>query len=352
MMRVPQGVLVAATDIGRAESCPIANVPVTRGMFPIAEDIERWRIVPRPGAPLALVLPFPGSSGITVAKINRQLTTGGDAQRLEARAKLQQNAAHEAQLILCGGVLMTYLTTWALWASQPDNTGRFLVTVRSVAELRGLERDRVGSYGRPMDSFKRDMLTLMNCGVSVAAEPKAHAIDPLIQRCEAVRGGSYYRHAGILIDTIRLKAGGSGGFAQVPMRAIQLGAHDARTVVGLAALWRPVAAATAWRGTLEGLASQLGVFRAATQRSEGRRYWPNLAGKIARVANDGGFGKLFVEGVDPGPQTTVVLTPSAELMDAYQRLRDVREEKRTSAHTANQEAAVRRLLPRAKKKRK
>jgi hypothetical protein len=128
--------------------------------------------------------------------------------------------------------------------------------------------------------------------------------------------------------------------------------HDARTVVGLAALWRPLAAATAWRGTLEELASQLGVFRAATQRSEGRRYWPNLAGKIARIANDGGFGKLFVEGVDPGSQTTVVLTPSAELMDAYQRLREVREEKRTSEHTANQEAAVRRLLLRAKKKRK
>jgi hypothetical protein len=354
-MRVPQGVLEAAADLGGDNFRRIDPAVVTSGVFPIAEDIEHWRIVPREGTPLALVLPFPGSSGITVQNLRRQLSVGDEAQKQEMRAALRGRAGHEARLVLCGNVLMSYLTTWALWATNPDPAGRFLVTTGKVADLRGFrlygERGKE-TYGKPMSSFKRDLLSLMNCGVVGTTEIKARTAEPMIQLYEIVRGGTYYRHAPLLVDTIMLKAGEAGGFAQVPMRAIRLSAYDARTVVGLAALWRPLAAATAWRGTLQELAQQLGILRATTLRTLGRAYWVELARNVARVADEGGFGRLFVEGVDPRAKTTVVLTPSPELADAYQRLRDARERARTKADVVAQEAAIRRRLPNPKRHRK
>src|SRR5882672_3218759 len=45
-MRVPQGVLVAAADLGGDNFRRIDPAVVTRGVFPIAEDIEHWKIVP------------------------------------------------------------------------------------------------------------------------------------------------------------------------------------------------------------------------------------------------------------------------------------------------------------------
>lgn len=348
MMRVPHGVLAAATAIGGDDFGKIEAAAMKNGVFPIADDIEHWKIVPRDDAPLTLVLPFPGSSGITVQNV-RQHAAEGD----EARAALRTRVAQEARLVLCGNVLMSYLTTWALWATNPDPAGRFLVTSEKVADLRGfrlLGEGRQATYGRPMTTFKRDLGHLMNCGVSGTSEIKARSVEALIQLYEVVRGGTYYRHAGVLVDTILMKAGALGGFAQVPMRAIRLGAHDARAVVGMAALWRPVAAATAWRGTLLELAQELGIFRPATQRAAGRSYWIDLARNITRVAADGGFGHLYVEGVDPTASTTVVLTPSMELTDAYQRLRDARVRARTNAEEVAQEAAVRRQLPPRKRR--
>jgi hypothetical protein len=351
-MRVPQGVLVAATDLGGDNFKRIE--PATSKAFPIAPNIEHWRIVPREGTPIALVLPFPGSSGITVQNLRHQLTTGDEAQQRETRGALRAQAGHEARLVLCGGVLMSYLTTWALWACDPDSSGRFLVTEPGVAELRGFRLypgSKGARYGKPMSSFKRDLDTLTNCGVAATSEIKAKSVEPMIQLYEIVRGGSYYRHAPLLVDTIMLKAGDLDGFAQVPMRAVRLGAHDARAVVGLAALWRPVAAAKEWRGTLQELAITIGVFRAATLRATGRSYWADLARDLTRIVQDGGFGQLFTEGIDPSAKTPVVLRPSGDLTEAYQRLREARERARAKAEVVEQEAAVRRRLPRPKRKR-
>jgi hypothetical protein len=350
MMRVPQAVLVGASEVCRAEALALSPVKVAKGMLPLPENIELWRIVPRDGASLALVLPFPGSSGITVANVGRRFSTGTDEEREEARAEMRQRAAREARLILCGNVLMSYMTAWGLWARDPDSAGRFLVNPARVAELRGFERDRVGSYGRPMVNFKRDLADLNNCCVSGTDEIKARQPEPLIQRYEVARGGVYYGHPRVLIDTIRLKAGEAGGFAQVPMQAMRLGTHDGPLIVGLAAFWRPFAADCVWSGSLESLAERLGILRDTKRRSMGRSYWRLTSDKIARVARDGGFGHLFVEGGDPSGQTTVVLTPSNELKDAYQPLRERREDRRARAQAASEEAAVRRLLPQPRRK--
>jgi hypothetical protein len=357
MMRVPQGILLAASDIGRDDFERIepadATSMLTTGMFPLVEDVAHWHIVPREGTPMSLVLPLPGASGITVQKY-RQLTTGRDSPTLQqARGEMREQAAHQARLVLTGGMLMSYLTTWALWAEHHDVGGKFLVTASKVAELRGFPLHDRGkaSYGKHMSLFKRDIETLISCGICSISEIRTKSIEPLIKLYEVVRGGKYYRHAPLLVDTIMLKAGDAAGFAQVPLRAMRLGAHDARAVIGLAALWRRSAASEPWLGSLEELAVELGVFRESARRSGGRAYWRDLADNLARVTSEGGLGGLWLKGTDPGAQTPIVLTPSAEMASAYQRLREARERARMKAEVVAQEVTVRRLLPSRRRRR-
>jgi hypothetical protein len=351
-MRVPQGVLLASADVGREDFRRIEPLG-GGGVFPLADGIVHWHIVPREGRPLSLVLPFPGSSGVTVARF-RQLAAGKDALVQEGRAAMMTQAAHEARLVLSGGMLMSYLTTWALWADECDATGKFLVTSAKVAELRGFLLRRRGtttSYGKHMSVFRRDLDALTNCGVTPASETRPKSVEPMLQPCDIVKGGKYYRHASLLIDTITTRMGDASGFAQVPLRAVRLSAHDARAVVGLAALWRTTAASTIWSGTLEELALELGVYREAHRRSAGRAYWKDLADHLTRVVTDGGFGTVWFQGSDPSTKTRVVMTPSDELVSAYQRLREARERARAKADAAKHEASVRRLLPPAQRRR-
>ncbi len=204
-----------------------------------------------------------------------------------------------------------------------------------------------------MTEFRTHVRTLEGYGIKATSEIKARSAEPLIQFYEHSSGGTYYRHAPILIDTILTQAGKQEprGFAQVPMRALRLGARDGAAVYGLSAFWRKGAAAE-WRGTLRELATEIGAFSPNEARKRGRAYWLDLAGELARVIQDGGFGALHVGGTDPGPDAPVTLTPSPELESAYVRLHDARERARARREAAEQEAAVRRQLPPARRPRR
>lgn len=329
MMRVPQGVLLAASSIRSGKIESMERAFPARDTFPIDDDMRHWTVIPREGT--TLVLPFTDASGVTVSA-----------------------SAGEARLVLSGGMLLTYLTTWALWASMPDPAGRFLVNTRHVAELRGFTAHGAGrnaSFGRPMQDFRSDLDHLTCLGIKATREIKGRTVEPMIQRYEVTRGGTYYRHAPILIDTIQAKGGEPGGFAQVPVRACRLSAHDAPTAVGLAGFWRAkiVEAALAsdapgvWRGSLRTLADELGIFRANEARKNARAYWIKLAEDIARVMHQGDFGEAHISG--EGPEAVVTLEPSPGLAGAYVALREARTRARLRADAAEQEAAVRRRLP-------
>ena len=155
------------------------------------------------------------------------------------------------------------------------------------------------------------------------------------------------RSYGSNLDTILAQAGRQepGGFAQVPVRALRLGARDGAAVYGLSAFWRRGAAAQ-WQGSLRELATEIGCFSANEARKRGRAYWLDLAGELARIVQDGGFGALHVGGSDPGPNAPCTLTPSPELESAYVRLHEARERARAKTDSIEHEAAVRRkLLP-------
>lgn len=332
-MRVPQGMLVATTDVrsGRIELVERAYPP--KDTFPIDPDMALWTVVPSEGT--SLVLPFGDISGVTVATVRGQ-----------------------AHLILSGGLLMSYLTTWALWGARPDPTGRFLVSTEEVASLRGWPRHSSGrseggaTYGKPLSEFRNHVRTLEGYGIKATSEIKARSVEPMIQFYEQRSGGTYYRHAPILVDTILAQAGRQepGGFAQVPMRALRLGARDGAAVYGLSAFWRR-GAASKWQGTLLELASAIGSYSANEARKRGRSYWLDLAHDLARIVQDGGFGALLVEGADPGPEALCTLTPSPELESAYVRLHEARERARVRKEAVEHEAAVRRKLPPRRRRR-
>jgi hypothetical protein len=331
-MRVPQGLLVATTHVrsGRIET--VERAFPAKDTFPIDPDMALWTVVPSEGT--SLVLPFADMSGVTVATVRGQ-----------------------AHLVLSGGLLMSYLTTWALWGARPDPAGRFLVSTEEVASLRGWSRRSTGrseggaTYGKPMSEFRGHVRMLEGYGIKATSEIKARSLEPMIQFYEQRSGGTYYRHAPILIDTILTQAGRQepGGFAQVPMRALRLGARDGAAVYGLSAFWRRGAAAD-WRGSLLELASAVGCYSANEARKRGRSYWLNLAGDLGRIVRDGGFGELHVGGSDPGPDAPCTLTPSAELEGAYVRLHEARERARARTEAAEHEAAVRRKLPAPKRR--
>jgi hypothetical protein len=332
-MRVPQGLLVATTQVRSGRIEKVERAFPAKDTFPIDPDMALWTVVPSEGTPL--LLPFEDASGVTVATV--------------------QGRAH---MVLSGGLLMSYLTTWALWGLRPDTAGRFLVSTGEIAELRGWPRLSAGragaggtTYGRPMTEFRGNVRTLEGYGIKATSEIKARSVEPLIQFYEHSSGGTYYRHAPILVDTILAQAGRQepGGFAQVPVRALRLGARDGAFIYGLSAFWRR-GAAEAWQGTLRELATEIGIFSPNEARKRGRAYWLDLAGELARVVRDGGFGELHVGGTDPGPDAPCTLTPSPELECAYVRLHEARERARARTESVEHEAAVRRRLPPARRR--
>lgn len=327
--RVPQGFVVAATSVRSHRIEAVERVYPARDTFPIDPESALWAVIPSKGT--TLVLPFEGVSGVTVATVSGQ-----------------------AHMVLSGGLLMSYLTTWALWNANPDPAGRFLLSTGAVAEFRGWTRHGSGSgatYGKPMTEFRSHVRTLEGYGIKATSEIKARSAEPLIQFYERVQGGTYYRHAPILVDTILSKASREpGGFAQVPVRALRLGARDGAAVVGLAALLR-AAGGLQWQGTLRDLAVAVGSSPNEARRS-GRAFWVRLASELADIVRDGGFGVLEVQGTDPTPDAPCFLTPSPELEAAYLRLHEARDRARLRADAVEQEAAVRRKLPAPPRRRK
>ncbi len=333
IMRVPQGLLVATTNVRSGRIDAVERAFPSKGTFPIDPDMALWTVIPSEGT--ALLLPFEDASGVTVATVHGR-----------------------AHMVLSGGLLMSYLTTWALWGMRPDTAGRFLVSTGEIADLRGWPRLSGGrasaggtTYGRPMTEFRGHVRTLEGYGIKGTSEIKARSVEPLIQFYEHNSGGTYYRHAPILIDTILAQAGKQepGGFAQVPVRALRLGARDGAAIYGLSAFWRR-GAATEWQGTLRELATEIGSFSPNEARKRGRAYWLDLASELARIVRDGGFGALHVGGADPGPDAPCTLTPSPDLESAYQRLHEARERARAKTESVEHEAAVRRKLPPARRR--
>jgi hypothetical protein len=320
--RVPQGFVVAAAAVRSHRIESVERVYPARDTFPFDTDSALWAVIPSKGT--TLVLPFEDASGVTVA------TVGG-----------------QAHLVLSGGLLMSYLTTWALWNANPDPAGRFLVSASAVADFRGWTRHGTGSgatYGKPLTEFRSHVRTLEGYGIKATAEIKARSAEPLIQFYERAQGGTYYRHAPILVDTILSKASREpGGFAQVPVRALRLGARDGAAVIGLAALLR-AAGGQEWRGSLRELAVAVGSSPNEARRG-GRAFWVRLASDLAGIVRDGGFGTLEVQGTDPTPDTPCVVTPSPELEAAYLRLHEARDRAKLRADAVEHEAAVRRKLP-------
>lgn len=335
-IRMPTAVLEATIAARAGQIASVERTYASKDTFPVVDvdvAIQHWTLVPREGT--SLVLPLRDADGITVENVGKQ-----------------------ARMVLTGGPLMTYLTTWALWDEQRDFTGIFLVEPKRVADLRGISpsaargRSGGGSYGRFWQDFRRMLNELCQHGVQATAEIKALHVEPLIQFYEHASVGTYYRHAPILMDTLRSNGPHPhlpGGFAQVPILACRLDAHAAPLAYGFAKFWRAKITSALrgsgfWRGTLRELAQELAAYSANEERKRGSQaYWPELADHLARVAREGDFGELAA-GPHPGPDAIVTLVPSAVLASVYQRLLDAQDAARHRGERRADEVAVRRAL--------
>src|SRR5262249_37428903 len=144
--RVPQPVALAIASIRGGD---IKAGSLWRGQssktFPVIPGMQYWKLIPPEGH--SLVLPFPEADGLTV-----------------------EGAAKEARVVLSGGLLLTYLATWALWDLSSDPNGLFQITPEAVADLRGFpvyanKKGGGRTYGKAMDLFLGDIKRLCNIGI-------------------------------------------------------------------------------------------------------------------------------------------------------------------------------------------
>jgi hypothetical protein len=330
MARIPQGLIVGTQAVRSGAINSVTRCYPGKDTFAMDDHMHLWAVVPSRGT--TLVLPFTDASGVTVERV-----------------------AHESRLVLSGSLLITYLTTWAVWGRRPDDGGKFIVDSREIAELRGFSE---ASSRKLMHDFRRSIDELTRIGVKSTREIKAAVAEPLINRLDVMGRGSYYRHAPILVDTLRLKGGEPGGFAQVPFAACRLDAHAAPIAYGISAFWRreivrsvlEPGAPGFWRSSLRKLADALDIYNPNEARKRGHAYWTKLAGDVARVTHDGCFGTVHITG--EGPEASATLTPSPELAAAYAPLQDAREQARIRGERRADEIAVRRALPPKRKRAK
>ena len=337
VVRAPSPVIAAmvAARSGMTKAGHLPAIVDPSGKTFPAAGFRHWQFTGPKGH--SLWLPFPSTPSTT---------TKGKLGKMEVDPGIP---AREA---LPGGLLLAYVTTWALWHQQggKGSEGLFLFEPARVAELAGYaltaRSDRPGSAPRARSGavrhFAAQLDKLTTYGLAAVGDVKAKTVEPLINRYESPRG-EVYQHAPLAIHAMRRD------FTQLPLAVLRLDARDAPIAVGMAAFWREHIVTTLdgaghWRGTLRDLLVRLGAFNPAEarKRSPGP-YLQGLARDLERIVAEGELGSAHTEGSGPG--AIVTLTPSPILATVYEPLRAARLAAAARAEAVAVEVAVRRALP-------
>lgn len=337
VVRAPSPVLAAmvAARSGMTKAGHLPAIVDPSGKTFPAAGFRHWQFTGPKGH--SLWLPFPPTpSTTTKSKLG----------------KIEVDPGIPAREALPGGLLLAYVTTWALWHQQggKGSEGLFLFDPALVAELGGYaltgRSDRPGSAPRARSGAVRHFTTqldkLTTYGLAAVGDVKAKTVEPLINRYESPRGEAY-QHAPLALHAMHRD------FTQLPLAVLRLDARDAPIAVGMAAFWRETIVSALdgpghWRGSLRDLLVRLGAFNPAQARKQGGpTYLQGLARDLERIVADGELGSAHTEGEGPG--AIVTLTPSPILATVYEPLRAARLAAAARAAEVAAEVAVRRALP-------
>lgn len=238
------------------------------------------------------------------------------------------------QSVLTGGLLRTYLATWALWADNRSLLveGGFAWDEETVIRRYLKKTGKVD--GNLRAQVRADLARLCQIRVVKAGGWNVQGgSEPLISAYrEDSSGRTVYVHAGVISLFL------NDNFSQVPRNVLSLHPDDVSLALGLATLARSLAVAmlannNRHEGTLKELAEACGADVVNGVRKHGpAAYWRRTFDDLCRVASDGGVGK--VETVDaaevPTEGARVRLTMSDEMVNAYRPLFEAANRRRSA----------------------
>lgn len=240
------------------------------------------------------------------------------------------------QSVLTGGLLRTYLATWAACADHCNENrgiheGLFPWEEYAIFREYITEHGRIGRKpsGKEIALLRRDFEALSKFRVAMVGDAKIGSPEALINFYEQESTGRrIYIHA----PAIRLLMGKN--FAQVPRAVLRLSADDVAAAMGLAVMLRQLATtmlknAKSHEGELRQLLEVCGEDVTGGLRKHGpAAYWQAAARRIQRICRDGELGHVEIAGDDPGAPdpsryngaTTVKVIMHDRLATAYQPL--------------------------------
>lgn len=218
-----------------------------------------------------------------------------------------------------------YLATLALYsdAGMRDDGSFELEGLGAILDLIGVAKPnhqggRAYYTSKQRDAVRASLAKFQEIRVRAAGELVAASGDPLLDEIRDRRSGRVvtYAHSRLVVSAIR---SANAHYAQIPREALRL-PDAAFYAMGLAAisrarmnaLWRKGAPIEA---PIEGWLQAVGVDIAEGRRKHGRAFWEREADRLARVAEEGGFGRLTRAGEGEG--MTLTLTPAEEYKAAY-----------------------------------
>ncbi len=236
---------------------------------------------------------------------------------------VEVDAGGTLQSVLTGGLLRTYLATWALWADRRSLLvdGGFAWDEEAVIRRYLQKTGKVSGHLRA--EVRADLARLCEFRVVKAGGWSVQdGSEPLIRAYrEDSSGQIVYKHAGVI--TLFLNQ----NFAQVPRNVLSLNPDDVPLALGLTTVTRRLASdmlakGNRHEGTLRELADACGVDVAGGLRKYGpAAFWSRTLASLKRVAGDGQVGT--VEQLDGNASTgeaRVRLTMSEEMVAAYRPL--------------------------------
>ena len=238
------------------------------------------------------------------------------------------------QSVLTGGLLRTYLATWALWADNRSLLveGGFAWDEETVIRRYLKKTGKISGHLR--DEVRADLARLCQIRVVKAGVWNVQdGSEPLIRAYrEDSNGRTVYIHAGVISLFL------NDNFSQVPRNVLSLHPDDVALALGLATLARSLAVAmlandNRHEATLRELAEVCGADVVNGVRKHGpAAYWRRTFDDLCNVASKGNVGK--VEMLDaatvPAEGTRVRFTMSDEMVTAYRPLFEAATRRRSA----------------------
>jgi len=289
--------------------------------------LAQAEILVEPPKGLALALPF--DKGLRVSQ--RDGNVVGLRQVLTARA------------------LRTYLATMLLYqdAGMRDDGSFEIDGPGSILDVTGATKraDRKGArtYMRyatkDTKSVSDDLRLFASVRVRSVGDLEALAGDPLLDEIRDRRNGRTvaYAHARLIVGKLREPVSHGGGYIRIPRAVCRLETDDVPFGMGIAAIARRgMLRVLKDGGSVEAPIAEwleaASVDAAAQSRKLGRAFWPQIADKLARVAEDGKLGAMKVHGKERDMVLALDVEPT--LLESYRPLLDASKAQESAKRAA------------------